>query len=101
MATRKRITIEGITFDLGGPTAVSLERLYTWVVWQFPRPRPGGYSGAVHPSEPGHGWYPAVVDAITGEVLVYANVKERFPTPEAAAKHLDQLPDLKKIKQEE
>ena len=49
MATRKGITIEGITFALTGPTAVSLERLYTWVVWQFPRPRAGGYSGAVHP----------------------------------------------------
>ena len=36
MATRKRITVEGITFDLAGPTAVSLERLYSWVVWQFP-----------------------------------------------------------------
>ena len=93
MATRKRITIEGITFDLAGPTTVSLERLYTWVVWQFPRSRAGGYSGAVHPSEPEHGWYPAVVDATAGEVLVYAHVKQRFPSPEAAAKHLDQLPD--------
>ena len=93
MATRKRITVEGITFDLAGPTAVSLERLYSWVVWQFPRPRTVGYSGAGNPSEPDHGWYPAIIDAAAGEVLVYANVKERFPSPEAAAKHLDQLPE--------
>jgi hypothetical protein len=93
MATRKRITIDGITFDLAGPTAVPLEQLYTWVIWQFPRPRAGGYSGAVHPAEPEHGWYPAVVDTTAGKVLVYANVKERFPTPEGAAKHLDQLPE--------
>ena len=39
MAARKKLNIDGIPFDTGGPTAVALDRLYTWVVWQFPRPR--------------------------------------------------------------
>ncbi len=93
MASRKKITVDGMTFDPAGPTTVSLDKLHAWVVWQFPRSRPGGYSGAVHPSEPGYGWYPAIIDAAGSQVLVFANVKERFPSPEAAAKHLDRLPD--------
>jgi hypothetical protein len=93
MATRKKITVDGISFDAAGPTAVPLDRLFAWVVWQFPRPRAGGYSGAVHPAEPGHGWYPAIIDASANRVVVYAHVPDRFPSPEAAAKHLDQLPE--------
>lgn len=98
MPMRKKISIDGMTFDPTGPTVVSLDKLHAWVVWQFPRPRPGGYSGAVHPSEPDHGWYPAIIDTPAGQVLVFANVKERFPTPEAAAKHLDQPPGQEEIR---
>jgi hypothetical protein len=90
MRVRKKTVIDGITFDTTEPTVVPAERLFTWVVWQFPRARSGGFSGAVHPSEPGHGWYPAIVDIESGQVIVYGHVKERFPTPEAAAKSLDQ-----------
>jgi len=90
MAGRKKIVIDGLTLDPGAPTTLSFEELHTWVVWQFPRLRVGGYSGAVHPPEVGHGWYPALIDATAGQVLVYANVSERFPSPEAAARHLDQ-----------
>lgn len=96
MAPRKKVSIDGITFDLGGPTSVALDRLSAWVVWQFPRLRSGklmGYSGAVHPSEPEQGWFPAIIDAPSGWVFIFANVPERFPTPEAAARHLDTLPD--------
>ena len=91
MPSRKRVIVDQITFDLSAPTPVPLQRLHTWVVWQFPRLRPEGYSGAVHPPEAGYGCYPAVIDALANLVLVYANVKERFPTPEAAARHLDQV----------
>lgn len=92
MAARKKIVVEGIPFDPTGPTAVALDRLQAWVVWQFPRLRAGGHSGAVHPSEEGHGWYPAVINPADAQVIVYAHLNERFPSPEAAAKHLDQLP---------
>jgi hypothetical protein len=89
MATRKKVIIDGITFDPAGPTAVPVARLFTWVIWQFPRPRPDGHSGAVHPPEAGHGWYAAVIDMAGGRVLIFGHVKDRFPTPEAAAKSLD------------
>ena len=90
MPSRKKTVVDGITFDLTAPTAVPLDRLHTWVVWQFPRPRTGGYSGAVHPPETGYGWYPAIIDVAGGQVLDHANIKERFSSPEAAARHLDQ-----------
>jgi hypothetical protein len=90
MPARKKTVIDGITFDPAEPTLVSADRLYTWVIWQFPRLRRGGFSGAVHPPEPGHGWYPAIVDIESGQVLVYSHIEERFPSPEAAAKSLDQ-----------
>lgn len=91
MAARKKIVIEDISFEPGGPTAVTTEQLRAWVIWQFPRLRAGGYGGAVHPPGPEPGWLPAIVDASNGQVLVFAHIKERFSTPEAAAKHLDQM----------
>lgn len=90
MPARKRVVVDGIMLDLTAPTVVPLDELHTWVVWQFPRPRPDGFSGAVHPPEIGYGWYPAVVDAASGQVRIYANVTDRFPSPETAARHLDQ-----------
>lgn len=89
MKARKKIIIDDIAFDPGEPTMVPMARLFAWVVWQFPRAREGGFSGAVHPPEPGHGWYPALVNAEDGQVIIFGHVKERFPTPEAAAKYLD------------
>lgn len=91
MATRKKNVIDDIQFEPNEPTIVPMSRLYTWVIWQFPRAREGGFSGAVHPPEVGHGWYPAIVKADLGQVIIYSQVKERFSTPEAAAKHLDKL----------
>lgn len=89
MATRKKIVIDEIQFNPDEPTTVPMTRLYTWVIWQFPRMRDGGYSGAVHPPEPGHGWYPALINADSGLVHIFGHVKERYPTPEAAAKFID------------
>lgn len=91
MPTRKKKVIDDISFETNEPTIVPIDRLYTWVIWQFPRSRDGGFSGAVHPPEPGHGWYPALVDAAAGQVTIFGHVKEAHPTPEAAAKHLDKI----------
>lgn len=91
MPTRKKVVVEGVSFDVTEPSTVALGALFTWVVWQFPRTRADGHSGAVHPPQPGHGWYPAIINAEADSVLVFAHLKERFPTPEAAARHIDQL----------
>ncbi len=89
MAKGNKPVVDGIKFELNEPTAVPMDRLFNWVIWQFPRLRDGGFSGAVHPPEAAHGWYPALIDAEGGRVIVYGFIKERFPSPEAAAKHLD------------
>lgn len=99
MPARKKLNIDGIAFDTGGPTTMALDRLYMWIIWQFPRARSAtageavftGQSGAVHPTNAEYGWFPAIIDAVAGQVLVFANVPEPFISPEAAAKHLDAL----------
>lgn len=90
MPTRKNLVVDDIAFETHEPTVVPIDRLYAWVIWQFPKLREGGFSGAVHPPEIGHGWYPAIVNAQEGRVIIYGQVKEAFPSPEAASKHLDQ-----------
>ena len=89
MPTRKKIVIDDIRFETSEPTVVPISRLFTWVIWQFPRVREGGFSGAVHPPSQGHGWYPAIINSEAGQVTIYGQVKEPYPTPEAAAKYLD------------
>lgn len=89
MPNGKKILIDGIALNANEPTVVPIDRLFTWVIWQFPRPREGGFSGAVHPPEAGHGWYPALINAKGSQVTIYGQVPERFPSPEAASKHLD------------
>lgn len=89
MATRKKLIIDDIAFEPNEPTVVPLARLFTWVVWQFPRVREDGFNGAVHPPETGHGWYPAVINAAEGHVRIYGQIKEPYPTPEAAAKYFE------------
>jgi phosphoglycolate phosphatase-like HAD superfamily hydrolase len=84
------ITVAGITFD-SNPTVVSLDELYSWVIWQYPRRKGKGYYGAVRPSDPQWGWLPAVVLADQRRVLVFAHVGELFTTPESAAKYLDSV----------
>ncbi len=108
-SSRKKLMIDDIAFNIGEPTPIPLERLYTWVVWQFPRLRSvtlggnstfgdadgvegdvfTGHSGAVHPGDGEHGWYPALIDAAAGTVLIFANVAEPSPSPEAASKYFD------------
>ncbi len=91
MRPRKKIIIDDIAFEPTEPTIVPMGRLFAWVIWQFPRMRDGGFSGAVHPPEPGHGWYPALINAEAGQVTIFGHVKEPYPNPEAAAKHLEKL----------
>ena len=89
MPTRKKVVVDGITLDPAAPTPVPTERLYSWVIWQFPRQRAGGFHGAVHPPESGYGWDPAVIDSEGGGGHIFGHIREQFLTPEAAAKHLD------------
>ncbi len=91
MPARKKIVIDDITFESNEPTVVPIDRLFTWVIWQFPRLRENGFNGAVHPPQAGHGWYPAVIDAEGGRVTIYGQVKEPYTSPEAAAKYLDKM----------
>ncbi len=91
MPTRKKVVVDGITLDPAAPTLLSVERLYCWVIWQFPRQRAGSFNGAVHPPESGYGWYPAVIDSDGKQVHIFGHVREQFTTPEAAAKHLDKV----------
>ena len=89
MPSRKKIIIDDITFESNEPTVVPIGRLFTWVIWQFPRLRENGFNGAVHPPQAGHGWYPAIVDAKGGQVTIYGQIKEPYSSPESAAKYLD------------
>lgn len=91
MHARKRLEIDGIIFDTAQPTTLTREALFNWVIWQFPRVRQGKHSGAIRPSLPGHGWYPALLDPECREIVVYAHVKEAFPSPEAAARYLEKV----------
>lgn len=85
-------TVAGLKFSAHDPTEVALEKLYHWVIWQYPRRKGKGYYGAVRPPTPDEGWYPAIVHADQQRVLVYIHVPEPFPSPEAASKHLESLP---------
>lgn len=91
MSARKTLVLGGITIDPAKPTTIPLERLFAWVVWQFPRVGEKGYCGAVHPPEIGHGWYPAFIDNQEASVHIFGHVKEPFPSPEAAVRHLDRV----------
>lgn len=85
-------TVAGLTFNPDGPTEIPLDKLYHWVIWQYPRRKGKGYYGAVRPPALDGGWYPAIVQADLQRVIVYGQVAEPFPSPEAASKHLESLP---------
>jgi len=89
MPARKQVILDDIAIDPTKPTPVPMERLFAWVVWQFPRMAEDGYNSAVHPPEAGHGWYPAIVNTDKRLVLIFGHVKGPFTSPEAAAKHLE------------
>lgn len=70
------------------PTNLTFRQLETWVIWQFPRKKEGGLCGAVRPSLPDHGWYPALIFPQEQRALVYGHQGALFPSPEAASESL-------------
>ena len=88
----KRRKIESLEVRLDGPTDLSLAELYTWVVWQFPRPRRAGLCGAVRPPIPNHTWFPALISRRDEHVTVYGHLDQEFDTPADAAAWLENQP---------
>jgi len=86
--TQAHHTVAGISLRNDGPTRMAYDDLYTWVIWQFPRPQNGGLCGAVHPPVPQHGWIPAVIYTGKKHLDIYAHLDKQFPTPELAADYL-------------
>lgn len=78
-------TIASVTFTMDNPTVLSLEDLYHWVIWQFPRLKESALCAAVHPPLPDFGWIPALIDTNEDEITVFAHLEERYDSPEAAA----------------
>ncbi len=83
--TQAQRTVAGIALSNEKPTRLTYDELYTWVIWQFPRPLNGGLVGAVHPPMPQHGWIPAILFAGKKHLDIYAHLDEPYPTPESAA----------------
>ncbi len=88
----KRRTVESLELRLDGPTELTAEDLYTWVVWQFPRPRRAGLCGAVRPPIANHTWYPALISRRDQRVTVHGHVDKEFATPAEAADWLENQP---------
>lgn len=57
------LTVAGVSLSSEIPTRLTYGELYSWVIWQYPRPQNGGLCGAVHPPTPQHGWIPAIIFA--------------------------------------
>lgn len=87
---KKSIDVAGVTFSRTAPTRVTFAEMFSWVIWQFPRPFRSGLRGAVRPPVEGHGWYPAVIFPADKHAQVYGHVAEPFDSPEAAADSLGQ-----------
>lgn len=82
-------TVADIPFSKTGPTCLTYDDLYTWVIWQFPRQKNGGLCGAVRPPIPQHGWIPAVILVDKRCVEVHAHLPQDYPSPEVAAGHFN------------
>jgi len=62
--------------------------LETWVIWQFPRKKDSGLVGAVRPSLPEHGWYPAIIYPKEKRVQVYGHLNTLYNSPEEASESI-------------
>ena len=83
-----KLVIADISLNADSPTTVTFADLYTWVIWQFPKPAAAGLCGAVRPPGPGYNWYPAIVETNRERVQVFAHLEQSYATPEAAAEYL-------------
>jgi len=88
MAQSER-SIASVKLSTDQPTELSFADLYTWIIWQFPRPKGIGMCGAVRPPIPKHTWYPAVIIRQEQRVFIHGQVDREFKSPDAAAKWLD------------
>jgi hypothetical protein len=83
MTSSKKVT-SSLYIRTDGPTELSFDELYTWVIWQFPRITAGGMCGAIRPPIAKHGWFPAIIRQQEGRVLVHGHLDEEFLTPNDA-----------------
>lgn len=83
------IAVANLTFKNDVATEFTLQDLFSWVVWQFPKiVADKDLCAAVHPPIAEYGWLPATINLETEAVTVYGHVKRPFPTPETAAQSL-------------
>lgn len=85
--SRKKFDIAGIKFNVDKPTALQLEDLHTWVIWQYPKPYLGGFLGAVCPPDSEPYWIPSVVNPEKNMVRIFAQDQKNYNSPEEAAEY--------------
>jgi len=88
MMSEKNTGTDSIQLDPEKPTSLTFSQLHHWVIWQMTRKKGEGLSGAVHPSTPNAGWYPAVIKPKEKRVKVYGHLDTKFQSPEEAAEWL-------------
>ena len=87
-----RHRVESVDLRTDGPTELTLDDLYTWVVWQFPRLKRSGLCGAVRPPIANHGWFPALINRHDKRLLVHGHLNQEFATPAEAAAWIEKQP---------
>ena len=85
----KRKEVDTVAIRTDRPTDLTFTELYTWVIWQFPRPKGAGLCGAVRPPIANHTWLPALIKGRDRRVLVYGHLEQEFTTPAQAADWLE------------
>jgi hypothetical protein len=88
----KHRQVELVRIRSDRPTSLTLGDLYTWVIWQFPRPKDSGLCGAVRPPIANHTWYPAWISRRDTRVILYGHLDREFSDPSEAAEWLDSQP---------
>jgi hypothetical protein len=71
------------------PTELTFGDLYTWVIWQYPRPRGSAMCGAVRPPIAKHTWYPALLSSRDNRILLFGHLSQEFGKPSEAADWLE------------
>jgi hypothetical protein len=83
----EKMVVAGIELQTDGPTTLTFQQLFQWVIWQYPLTRQKGFCGAVRPPETDQEWIPAIIQSDNQLVDVYAHVGETFSTPETAVEY--------------